>query len=500
MVLASLTLLLSLQAAPDSLDRSGVLGRTAVRERALSAAREQEDSPATFLVGATEGYTEVGVGFNGRRENRPAYVEEGRWKAEAVARVHTLVRLDSLQAVRGYVEYRNGRKGGVAWNSGSDFSTVYPYIVADTVGGKVFLEQYAFSGSYACRAGDFYFGVQGDYRALQEYRTVDPRPRSIVSDLRTAVAAGYAPGDRYAIDVTVAYRRYSQSQTIDFYSHLGNNSAVFHLTGLGGDFYRFAGASDAYLTTRYAGNGLQCLLSFVPVGGGRGWKASADYRLLNITHYLINQNNTPYTESLRREASLEAGWLDSRWAVWAHGRTKWLTGIESVIDNGNAGRFLELLRFKMYTGRRYDIGLDGVWEPGAWSFTAAAAWKRLEESYVYPVRKMNLSLLECALGGRYRRRLSVDWLCSAGFSAAYRLNLAGKLELPAAQTRPLALTHIRGRYEGLEENVVSAGVHLRADRRIAANLSLFLSIDGQFLSGDDGRRAGYGSLTLGCNF
>ena len=149
-------------------------------------------SAAAYLFGPDAGYSGAAASWNYRTEPAPVLREEGTGLSEGQLNIATLVRLDSLSAVRGKVRYANGVKRGVLWNSSSDYSTLYPYVMADTVGGDLRKEEYAFSGGYTARRGRFHWGVEGAYRALHEYRQADPRPRNIVSDLRIGRLACHA--------------------------------------------------------------------------------------------------------------------------------------------------------------------------------------------------------------------------------------------------------------------------------------------------------------------
>ena len=141
-------------------------------------------SAAAYLFGPDATYTAAAASWNYGNDLSPLVREEGRGLSEGRIDIGILVRLDSLSAVRGKVRYANGVKRGVLWNSSSDYSTLYPYVMADTVGGDLRKEEYVFSGGYTARRGRFHWGAEGAYRALHEYRQADPRPRNIVSDLK----------------------------------------------------------------------------------------------------------------------------------------------------------------------------------------------------------------------------------------------------------------------------------------------------------------------------
>ncbi|MCD8317749.1 MAG: hypothetical protein LUC45_02320 [Paraprevotella sp.] len=101
------------------------------------------------------------------------------------------LRLSPSTTVWGEASYRNGKRRAVKWNSTADYLLLYPYVMADSVGGDLTCEQYTFDGGWAWQNGRFAIGAEVSFRAEHEYRTIDPRPRSIVTELNALVGASY---------------------------------------------------------------------------------------------------------------------------------------------------------------------------------------------------------------------------------------------------------------------------------------------------------------------
>lgn len=458
------------QAVPDSLP---AVQKSAHRARAVKV--EEAGSAALYLLGPEAAYTQAGISWNGRSDAAPLFQEEGKSQQEGQIRLNTLVRPDSLQAVRGSVRYTNGVKREVFLNSSSDFFTVYPYVVADTVGGDVKKEEYAFSGGYSARHRRFYWGIEGRYRALHEYRMVDPRPRNIVSDLQVSASAGYLILPGYALDLTLGYRRYSQAQSMSFMSERGKNSSVFHLTGLGNTFARFTGAVDSYMNTRYSGNGFSAGLAWAPVAE-RGWEAGVRYSLLDNTHYLPNLNQVPYTELYTHNVEARGAYLSRRgdWA-WKAGLSvhgEWRQGLESILDNGSAGYLKVLGFFRQFTSRRLCADIHGVLEwMERWSLKGKIQYGSYQARYAYPASSQSFSGLNAEL------------------EASCRLQKGLWFFLPALQA-------------GLYRPVPGwrGGASFHAQRQLTPRMSLYAQGSFQY-----GRLQGYGpgfrhTLTLGICF
>lgn len=498
MMYALVISLLLLQAAPDSLP---AVQKSA--DRTLPVRAVEEGSAALFLLGPDATFTQAGVSWNGRSESAPLYREEGKGLQEGQVNIRTLVRLDSTQAVRGTVRYTNGVKREVNWNSSSDFFTVYPYVVADTVGGNVNKEEYAFSGGYAARYGAFHWGAEAAYRALHEYRMVDPRPRNIVSDLQVKASAGWRVLSTYVVEATVGYRRYSQTQSMVFISERGKNSSVFHFTGLGSDFARFTGATDSYMNTRYAGNGLLFGLAWSPLGAA-GWEASVDYRHLDITHYLPNLNQVPYTELYTRTLQAQGGYL-SRSAAWswkagAHLQYQWRQGLESILDSGASGYLKELGRLLMFSSETLTAGVHGAVDyRQQWSLQGRAEYRSFSALYAYPARSLAYGGLDVQLEAIYRWHRG-HWFVSPALQAGMYQHLIGSMHIPSTYTEPLFMTYYQDFFARAKAACWRGGLSVHAERQLTRLLSLYAQASFQALSPQ-----GYGpgflhTLTVGINF
>lgn len=499
-------LLISILATAPATDTLTVVDRSAVRlSPVTSYAAGSEISAADWLFSPYDSYTSASVSWDRRGEEQPLLQEEGRLSSEGVIDIETLVRLDAESAVRGSVQYRNGVKDRVMWNSSSDYGIVRPYAVADSIGGDVRREQYSFSGGYATRKDRLHYGFEGSYRALHEYRMIDPRPRNIVSDLTVRASIGYRISDSYLLDLSASYRRYSQSQNLSFYSQKGSNSSVFHLTGLGGHFGRFEGGTSAYTTTRYAGNGYDITLNLLP-DKVSGWRSSLSYSLLDIVHHLPNQNEVPYTELYTRKAEAKVSYVSDSggidYAADLHAGYEWRKGLESVIDNGAAGRFLELMRFAMYSSDMLCAGLRAVGErpgtSGTISLEAATDYILLNSGYKYPARSFDASGLDMGLKAAYSLRKGRSHFKATLEAGRYQALGAG-ITIPKEFTLEKLYSFYSDRQSRFASSSFNCGSSLRWEREFGS-FSLFALADARYVRLDIVANALYSTLTIGFNF
>ena len=117
-------------------------------------------------------------------------------------RLSSWIKLSDRTRLWGNARYTTGKETGVVWNETADFELLYPYVMADSFGGDLSLQEYAFTGGYSGRAGKFTWGIEGSYRAALEYRNRDPRPKNIVSDLDFAGGGSVRLG-KYVVGISV---------------------------------------------------------------------------------------------------------------------------------------------------------------------------------------------------------------------------------------------------------------------------------------------------------
>ena len=164
-------------------------------------------------------------------------IEEGDGSNRAGIEAKAYVKKGSND-IWGEAGYDFGQRRNVMLNESSDYQTVYPYVTADLVGGDLHEENYRFSGGFAhTLKGGVTLGAFAGYNALLAYRTVDPRPRNLTSDL------DFAAGMRWRwLGVALKAGKYKQTNVVKFYNETFQPT-VYHATGLGTDYFRFRGSN-----------------------------------------------------------------------------------------------------------------------------------------------------------------------------------------------------------------------------------------------------------------
>ncbi len=214
--------------------------------------------------------------------------------------------INGVSRVFGEASYTWNRSFENKWVENADYNLLYPYLTCDTVGGGMRSEQYAFRGGYRMHKNHILWHIALQYRALQSYRSIDPRPKNKVAELNLEASVGYS-GSQYAYSLMAEVGRYKQNNDISFYSELGN-AMVYHLVQLNQDYARFAGD---FLSSYY--HGMTTGATFMLQPRSQGWLASAGYHYFFVTKELSNSTYTPIARLRTHTASALMGYASPRW-------------------------------------------------------------------------------------------------------------------------------------------------------------------------------------------
>lgn len=360
----------------------------------------------------------------------------------------------------GAASYRNGKDLDVRWNETSELPLVYPYLMADSIGGDLKKEIYSFSGGYASSRGPLGWGGAMGYTAGLYYRAVDPRPRNVTGNLRFSLGGTYRFGGCTA-GLMLGYAKYKQTNEVDFYSELGSRR-LLHLTGPVSDYGRFAGdAADTY----YNGNTFTLGINLATA---RGLMLSAEAVRYTITNVLSSLNNLPMARAVHSQLRAEAAWV-GRGGMGAVARLQVSRrkGTENVFGDASAAVFPKIAERDNYFENRVEASLRGMatWRLShvALTLTPAAGYSHRNQIYRDPRSRDMVN----SLWGSAEARASVRTgrvLLTANASAAYCGNVGHNLLLATArdELQPLsALVAARHAVQASDSWTAAAG--LRAD-------------------------------------
>ena len=433
-------ILLALVCAPLSLRGQGTVNLRTMQWNdpylAIGNKATSDCTSAAFLLSPYYSYSSAAVSFDLREDMNGAYVpEEGNALRQGRFDAGSFLRIKDNSAVSGRVGYRRAVKRDVVLNETSDYELLRPYVLIDTVGGNLQHEQYGFQGAWMRRSGKLVYSLSGGYKAVHEYRSVDPRPRNISSDFKAYVSLGYVFPHGSVVGYA-GYRKYHQRQDVTFMNNTGANTVLFHSTGLGNDYYRFR-STGIFAATHYEGQGLET--GIVGTGASGKLNYGLSYGSLGVTRHLSNQNDAPLstleTESINSFVSYR---VSRSFAVEAKMDYERRVGYENVIDCAASGIYDDILSLDMYSQGLVNASASGVFRMerryGIWHLMPSVHWMSSSEEYLYPSSWMKFSTLAGRLSGGFSTIKGL-WLYDWGLGVEYEGCLYDDCSLQAVEER-----------------------------------------------------------------
>ncbi len=313
------------------------------------------------------GYTAVNGSYN-RRER------DYSWQGSASTYTHY-----RSSTLCGGAAYSNGKRRNMPWCETTDPELLYPYLLADTVGGDLNSEIYTFSGSYADHSDRWAWGASLAYKATLEYRSVDPRPRNVAGCLDASAAIAYRLFDNYWLGGDLTFRRYTQSNDIEFKSEMGIDK-IYHLTGPESHYARFAGVG---LSTHYRGYRYGGGLTLYPASG-RGFFIRAATSRFSFDNIITDLNKLPMASATHYTFEAMAGYLHPGegffWGANARLQTARRHGTENIFGDASSGVYPQIGSLQMYSHNSTTLSASVL---GGICSGRSQLWLRLTPGYSY---------------------------------------------------------------------------------------------------------------------
>lgn len=274
--------------------------------------------------------------------------EEGGFSVHA----HSIYDINSVSRVFGEASYSWAQSKGNQWVENADYERLYPYLTCDTVGGGMRSEQYYFRGGYRMAKHHIIWHLALQYRALQSYRSIDPRPKNKVAELDVEGSAGYI-GSRYAYSLMAQVGRYKQNNDIAFYSELGN-AMIYHLVQLNDDYVRFAGD---FVSSYY--HGINAGATFMLQPRSVGWLAALGYRYQSVIKELNSSTSTPIARLQTNRFSAKAGYADTDWRLMLQADYNLRRGTQYIYGDVTGNYYHLLLTSDNYNEQTLSCHLQG---------------------------------------------------------------------------------------------------------------------------------------------
>lgn len=391
------------------------------------------DNPALRSFAHPYGLTILGIDYGTMRRDSIIAPQSGRGLDRYGVGASTYTRVGSDMVLEGHASYHRGTARKVVWNETADLYMIYPYMAADSVGGDIQHEIYDFGGSYSDRRGRLLWGASLDYTAGLHWRSRDPRPRNVTANLRARAGIAWVLSPKAVAGFAARYTRYKQTSSIKFESEMGQDK-VYHLTGLGTQYQRFAGSG---LSTHYNADLWGVSIDLRPDSiGGTGPSASLSYDGMSMNVLLTDLNKLPMASITAYALDARAGynWRNdiNTWSVIAFASTSLRKGSENIFGDPASGIYPQIGSLSMYRHRLNNIGAEALWtmqcsDLSVFSARLSSQYQRSMQLYISPRQKMSAE----------------RWLTSADLGATIPLKgrILGHLNIGAA-VAPVLSSHL----------------------------------------------------------
>lgn len=359
----------------------------------------------------------------------------------------TFMKQSPRSALWGEASYSSGKQRGVVWNESADYDLIYPYVVADSIGGDLSTESYFLSGGYGGSSDRVAWGAGISYRAAVEYRNVDPRPRNVTGHLNISAAVAWRPFETdYFLGVTLRYMKYRQSSDIQFVNDMADNR-IWHLTGLGTHYERFAGQGYSH---SYSGSTIGAAISLFH-RSHKGFSMTVEVDRFELDHLLNSLNRLPLQSVMEMRMAVEGCWLkpgeDSDFAVAVSASSRVRKGREGIFGDAASGIYPLINQLEMYGNNVVEFALKGLWQyhpdrRAMFSIIPQFGYVRDRQTYADPQRRMVVAGMKPGLEMVLRRDIGHKWSSRFSLNADCFVPSGCSLLFPIDPVAPSGLQQI----------------------------------------------------------
>lgn len=440
------------------------------------------------------------LGWQHRSSSSPERLEEGSGMNRGFANIDAYLH-KGKGTIYGSAAYSNGTAHDLQYCETADFETVYPYVMADTVGGCSKRERYFFRGGFSWPVGRFLIGAEGQYAALMEYRTRDPRPKNVSGDLRAKVGAAYRFSSGYLLGAALTAGKYKQTNELEIYNEV-QMPTVYHLTGLGNDYYRFRGD---YMDTYYKGYNVGGMLTFSHKDN-RGLFAHMAYSYGNMDKIISSLNQLPMTTLDRYEMDGALGYTGTcgrdAYGVSLDGRWQQRNGTENIFGSAQDNIYPQIAKAEQFSLTAWQTSLRATWQRNAahsgLAATVAAAWSGYKERYDEPRRQLKANAFTPSLTLDGHAAMG-KVLLTAQAAMAYSWTSGNELTLPDGLASSALLTPTLSHYDYLSSNRLATRMNIEAGYN-AGRLMPFIRLDWHYAHYKQHEHANRLELAAGIRF
>lgn len=463
--------------------KASLISRTLEHEAPLAGfADEVYANPANQTFRFEHSLNVLSAGYDYRHATQPQLLEQGSGHSRGFGRIDAYLHKGKA-TLWGRAYYGNGEVRNVKYSETSDFMSVYPYVMADTVGGRNQQERYHFMGGFAYPLGRRWtIGAEGEYTALMEYRTVDPRPKNLTGDLRAKIGVAYRLNTRYWLGVAATARKYKQTNEVKLYNEVSVPN-IYHLTGLGTDYFRFQGVNTS---TYYKGYSFGGTVTLAPADR-HGVFAKAELMQTHIDKIISTLNELPLTSLLRRHYGAAVGYTGGSGdhtfgaKIYAQGASR--RGTENIFGTAQDNIYPQISALDQYSEDALSTGLQLLYQhrraKSSYGFTLDGGYNSYKERYAEPLRRLKASAL-CSSLKAQGSVATGRWLLHGMLGGTYSWAGDGTITVSEADRQSTLFTPVAHKYGLMTNNSYCIDAALEANWLCAGVVMPFIRADWQY--------------------
>ncbi len=355
----------------------------------------------------SQNYTSVQIGYNQHSKKKYDW-QEGSGQQDLTFQSETHQILTNDLTVWGKAHFKSIQSKDIRFNENLDYRQIYPYFLADTVGGDLKVESYHFGGGLAKSFDKWVLGVEGYLTANQGYRKIDPRPlnKSTTIDVKGSVSRDL--GLDHTLSLGVDYEFYKQTSRLSFVSLLGR-PLIFNLNGPGVYSNLLTGmgpSGSSQALAYYENTTLRGTLLWSPKNSGFYAKGIVEQR---VGDKYTNHTNEAINFFTDEQLQVDLGYIQqyNNWywkavGTWNSRRMSGADGLFNTVSTSAAGgyeKFADRSSYRYFSDRYAGTLLFG--SSNIWNAQVEVAYQELQEQYISPFRNMSWSPLDISLTAQY---------------------------------------------------------------------------------------------------
>ncbi|MDN4753173.1 hypothetical protein QYZ87_01290 [Porphyromonadaceae bacterium W3.11] len=423
--------------------------------------------------------TTFGVSYDWRHESKALEPSKGDGYKGFTIGADAYKRLSHKKVVWGYATYDKDIVKNVRWNSTAHVDKLYPYIIGNDNVGDMKCERYAFLGGYAQQYAWGSWGLEMEYLAGHQFRTIDPRPRIVTSDLMINTGASLNLTERYLLGIKFGIESYKQRAGFTFYDELGADPQYI-LSGLGNIFERF---NESKLQMDYRSKKLLMGINLLP-RAKNGLYLDLEAEMSGLERILTSANNVPINSYKEAKGVLHTGYWSTiseqqRWGINIDGSYQRRKGKSHIIGDPKGGSYPIEARLPMFGMEIVTSSVTGYYEQQLeswwWHCSPKISYQKSSIAIAYPQKQLDDHNLDYSISGGW----GIKWhknMADINLSFGYIQHINSSLVLPKLLIRQSLLEHIEESYSQLSHDRVYCTISPKIFFQVSKNMGLELNM------------------------